>query len=268
MTRTTAAAQTTTPRRTIPIECTLTLRPKVTRFTRLERFRSLSRLMLLILLALLPTLGCVRSIEPLYSKEGTELTLEPSLAGTWQSDDGKLLCVFEPVAAEGQSLKGYRLHLTQLRTGENKPSLKATFGVGVLRIGDRLYADVMPMEIPDYEDAAPDAWRLLMMPTHTFLLMTKTEPDLVIQQPDGKTWVKAVKALQAAQPADAKQNPLPAKIDGEESILFYASPEQLRAFLLSHGKNEGMFKDMFTLKKLSPATQPAGTEPATTRPTK
>ncbi len=262
MTRTTATALISTPCGTNPIERTQALTPKVTRFTRIARFRSRSRLFLLILLALLPMLGCVRSIEPLYSKEGTELTLEPSLAGTWQSDDGKLLCVFEPVTGEGQALKGYRLHLTQLRTAENKPSLKAMFGVGILRIGDRLYADVMPMEIPDYEDTAPDAWRLLMMPTHTFLLITKSEPDLVIQQPDGKTWVKTVKAIQATQPADAKQNPLPAKIDGEESILFYASPEQLRAFLLSHGKDEGMFKDMFTLKKISPATQPAETQPA------
>lgn len=268
MTRTTAAALITTPRRTTPIARPMTLTLIVTRFTHIERFRSLSRLILLILLTLLPMLGCVRSIEPLYSKEGTELTLEPSLAGMWQSDDGKLLCVFEPVAAEAQSINGYRLHLTQVRTAENKPSLKATFGVGVVRIGDRLYADVMPMEIPDYEDTAPDAWRLLMQPTHTFLLITKTEPDLVIQQPDGKTWVKAVKAVQAAQPADAKTNPLPAKIDGEESILFYASAEQLRAFLLIHGKDEGMFKDMFTLKKLSPATQPAETLQATTQPDK
>lgn len=220
-------------------------------------------LMLLLLLVLLLQTGCVRSVEPLYSKEGTELTLEPSLAGTWESDDGKLLCVFEPVTVEGQSLQGYRLHLTQLRTAENKPNLKATFGLGVLKIGDRLYADIMPMELPDYEDTAPDAWRLLMQPTHTFLLIANTKMGLVIQQPDGKAWVKTIKAT---QPADAKTNSLPAKIDGEESILFYASPEQLRSFLLSHGKDEGMFKDMFTLKKISPATQPAETKPATTQP--
>ncbi|MEA2711456.1 MAG: hypothetical protein QOF78_4057, partial [Phycisphaerales bacterium] len=194
-----------------------------------------SALLPLLLCALL-TVGCVRSLHPIYTEK--TLTYDPALLGVWVADDedGTRL---EIAASSGNeqpdAIKSYRV----VHTDKDK---KSTTLLGHLaRVGDMLVAD---LTIGD-ETGLPDSdfYKAHLFPLHTFWIVRCDAQRLTLRSLD-HDWMKKFIDENPGAIAHYKSN---------DDVILTAPPEALQKFLLAHARDPEMLTGESVFRRGKPA---------------
>jgi hypothetical protein len=118
-----------------------------------------------VALAGLILVGCVPSLNPLYTEE--DLVFEPKLVGVWAEDaESKERWTFERAGE-----KGYKVIYEE--AGE-----RGEFKVHLLRLGDQLYLDFFPDDEAMKKLDRNDFYKFHWLPAHTFARVYRVEPEL------------------------------------------------------------------------------------------
>ncbi len=180
--------------------------------------------------------GCVRSIQPILTDE--QVIVDKSIAGKWVEKDGDSSL---EISAPGEDKK-FKVVYTE------KNGKKGTFEARLGKIGDVLVAELKPDEpLPD----ASDMYKAHLLPLYSFLVVSKTQPDLVVSVMKLE-WMKKhlddnPKDLQFIKPSN-------------DDFIITSPTADFQAFLAKHWKTEGAFGDPGTFVRpdaARPATAPA-----------
>jgi hypothetical protein len=191
--------------------------------------------------------GCVPivSLHPLFTKEN--IVFEEKLLGTWVKDanDPEVTWVFsrlDPAAAEGilepwrdELDRFYRLSIT------DEDGRKGTFAACLVRLGERLFLDVLPDRFPSDEQDI-EKMKLVyngffFVPVHTFIRVDAIGEELAIRITDDERF----KDLIEAEPTAVRCEEV------NERIVLTASTAQLQAFVANHAGDERLFPNDLTL---------------------
>ncbi len=194
--------------------------------------------------------GCVPivSLHPLFTKEN--IVFDEKLLGTWVKDpnDPEVTWVFsrlDPSAAEGilepwrdEIDRFYRLSVT------DEEGRKGTFAACLVRLGDRLFLDVLPDRYPsdeqDIEKMKLAYNGFFFLPVHTFIRVDAIGEQLAIRITDDERF----KDLIEAEPTAVRYEEV------NERIVLTASTAQLQAFVARHAGDERLFpNDLILIQK-------------------
>ncbi len=175
-------------------------------------------LLAVMLLCILPLAGCfVFSEHPLYTPD--ERTFDPSLLGTWASNDEDCRtatitgnnppCSFVFSQQEMDKQKGYRIVVTDERGKRN------TFRARLVELNKARFLDAVPLEAPDLK--AP------IKNVHSFWKVVRHGSTLKLV-PLNLDWMQ--KQLKSRQVTLSHRS--------EEALLLTASTAELRSFIASH----------------------------------
>jgi hypothetical protein len=169
--------------------------------------------------------GClVPSFHPLFEEK--DLVAYSDIVGTW-SQDGKddNLWKFE------RDGKEYKL----THTDDKKQT--ATFEVLVGKIGTNLFLDVFP-EDSDLDDHVNDLQIAQLVPSHTFLKLSKDGANLQLIAMDFEWLMKAL-----------EENPrLVSHVRRKDHAMLTAPTAELQKFVTAHAGNTNVFKNVITLQ--------------------
>ncbi len=167
--------------------------------------------------------GCVQSLNPLYTDQ--DLIFDSNLLGVWTDKDSTE--IWELTKADE---KQYKLVIT------DEDGKMGKFTAHLLKIDGKTFMDLIPVE-----PALPqnDFYKEHFVPTHTFALVSQTEPTVQISFLESE-WLKK---FLAKKPSAIRHEKM-----GEEMFLT-ASPKELQKFLLAHLNTEGAFSKPFSFKR-------------------
>jgi hypothetical protein len=159
--------------------------------------------------------GCLpTSLNPLY--ETKDLTFDPALLGTWGSDE-------ETWTFEKGEDQAYKLTIAP------KDGRAAAFEAHLFKLGDASWLDIYPGD-----EAAKDLnngyVQVMLCPTHAFLKVTGTKPNLTLVNMDLKWLLDFLTKHPKATPHH---------IVAKEGVVLTGSTAELRAFVREHLKTEG-----------------------------
>ena len=161
--------------------------------------------------------ACVPSLHPLYGEDDS--LFNSSLLGGWVYDDGDGQKALWTFTQSGH--KNYRLV-----TREDDKS--ATFDVHLLKIGERLYLDIRPVE----GTGDTDLYNALSIRSHTFLSVVVERATLSVALMD-QDWLKDHLGSGGLVLDHHRLD------DG--NVLLTASTQDLQEFILRHGNDKGLF---------------------------
>jgi hypothetical protein len=187
----------------------------------------------LLLLALLGT-GCVRSIQPVLKDD--QAMLQPALVGKWQIVDEKGSIEVSPADEN----KSYKVLYTDK---EGKPG---KFVVRFGKLDQTLVAEVSPDE-PEPDSSG--AYKLHLLPLHSWLVIDKLDPRPVVATVSAKWMVRYLKE----HPDELKAAQI-----GDEDVVLNCSTEDLQKFIVKHLKDEGFLDAPTTLKRPDTAATQTG----------
>jgi hypothetical protein len=173
----------------------------------------------LVCLLLALSVGCVRSMHPIYTPE--TLTYDPALVGVFVDDgEDKTRIEIAPAAGNDQpgAVKSYRVVHT------DKDGKSATLSGHLARVGDLLVADLTVADekgIP-----ASDFYRAHLFPLHTFWVVKMDEKSLTLRTVS-HDWMQKFVAEQPGAVAHYKSN---------DDVILTAPPDELQKFLVAHAK--------------------------------
>jgi hypothetical protein len=186
--------------------------------------------------------GCVRSIQPVLKED--QLISDDHLLGNWVSSNGKS----SGIVSAADEHKQYPLLYT------DESGKKADLLVRLGKVGDMTIGEVTSAEPnPD----ASDVYKTYLLPLHSFAIIKKTTPQIVMTSMNDVWLGKYI----AAHPTELAT----AKLD-ENTILITASTDDLQAFIIRHENDSGAFGDTGTfVRPGDPSTRPttAPDEPPT-----
>jgi len=184
--------------------------------------RKISRFLLASLLFLLT--GCVPSLHPLYTND--DLIFDQSLLGSWVGEK-KSGWTF---SNDGDK-KAYKAVYTDEdgKTGE--------FVAHLVKLKKTMFLDLYPA---DPSLAQNDFYKMHLVPAHSFLLVSKIEPELQIAALN-PSWLKDYLAKHPEAIAH--------EVLEEKQIVLTASTKQLQEFLLTHVQTKDAFGDMSSWKR-------------------
>ena len=171
-------------------------------------------------------LGCIPSLHSLFTDK--DLVVEPALAGTWTSDDGKTKFTFKPKSDS----KAYEL------VCEEKEHGTATLEARVGRIGKHLIADTA---ITDYDNLGikTDIAKFHLVPTRLFTRIA-IEGDTLRYATLNVEWLKKGIEEKKLTIAHALVN---------DMLVLTATTADLQAFLAKHADDSGAFQEPHDLKR-------------------
>ncbi|MCX6899735.1 MAG: hypothetical protein NT105_13680 [Verrucomicrobia bacterium] len=162
-------------------------------------------------------LGCVPSLQPLYSEKDSIL-LAP-LAGTWVSEDGKEKFTFK---ADEQEIK-YEVTCTDESGGTGK--LEAH----LLRLGKHLFLDTTVNDLPEIKCAYP---KCHLLPVHLFTKIS-IEGDVLHYATLDYGWIKK----------GIEQKKITLRHEAMKDMTFLtASTKELQEFVLVHADEKDAFQ--------------------------
>lgn len=104
--------------------------------------------------------GCITlSVQPLYQE--TDIITEPLLAGLWGDPDGEDLQTWQFTQRRDG---GYELIVRENDTLRIDPATDGVFSATLLRLGGRMYMDLLPEE----PKVGNDFYRMHVIPGHSF----------------------------------------------------------------------------------------------------
>lgn len=172
--------------------------------------------------------GCVKSLEPLYTEE--DLEFEAKLLGIWaENEDAKERWTFERAGE-----KAYQVIYEQ--DGE-----RGEFVVHLLRLGDHLYLDFLPLDEAMEKLERNDLYKFHWLPTHTFARVYEVEPELkmAFMNPD---WLSERLSEDPGALAHARR--------GDKEVVLTASTKALQAFVRKHAADA--FGEASNLRRIRP----------------
>jgi hypothetical protein len=170
--------------------------------------------------------GCVQSLNPLYTEE--DLVFEPKLVGVWaEEEESKDRWTFEKAGE-----KAYRLIYEE--DGE-----QGEFEVHLLRLGEQLYLDFFPDKEAIEKLDRNDFYKYHWLPAHTFARVYAIEPELkmAFMNPD---WLN--------ERLSENENLIAHVRRGENEVVLTASTEALQEFVRKH--DSAAFGDVSKLQRI------------------
>ncbi|MBI5686460.1 MAG: hypothetical protein HZC54_15415 [Verrucomicrobia bacterium] len=183
------------------------------------------QLMLLVTCAVAAVmLGCVPSLQPLYSEK--DPILLASLAGTWVSADSKEKFIFK---ADEQEIK-YEVTCTDQEGGTGKLEAR------LLRLGKHLFLDTTVSDLPEVKCAYP---KCHLLPAHLFTKI-EIEGDVLRYATLHFDWIK--KGLE--------QKKITIRHEAVKDMTFLtASTKELQEFVLAHAGEKDAFQEPKELRR-------------------
>lgn len=190
------------------------------------------------LLAILPLfllfVGCVQSIQPYYKTD--QLFYDPNLVGKWTDADQQNTLVVTGDADK----KLYNVTLT------DEKGKVGRFVVHLAKVQDQMIADIYPDELKDSDLNASPEYALHLLPTHSFMLVEYSPPDLKVRQMDSDWFEKYL----TAHPGE-----VPFQKTDDNRFVLTGSTEQVQTFVLKHVPDRGAYGTAQDVIRI-PATQP------------
>jgi hypothetical protein len=178
--------------------------------------------------------GCVRTFQPILKDEQVA-AVDKAMLGRWVSKDGNESAVVTPAEKENT----YRLVYTE------KEGKKGTLLVRIGKVGDLTLAE---LRADDPAPEANDIYKYHLMPVYSFLIVHKTDPQLVISMMP-QDWLKKY--------LDGHPNELQT-VQRDDNLIVTSSTADFQAFLLRHYKDEGAIGEPEVFVRPGDATtQPA-----------
>ena len=162
-------------------------------------------------------LGCVPSLQPLYS-EKDPILLAP-LAGTWVSEDGKDKFTFK---ADEPNTKYDVTCVSEKGTGLIEARL--------LRLGQQIFLDTTVNDLPDTKNEYP---KFHLVPVHLFTKIS-IEGDVLRYTTLNMEWIKK----------GVEQNKLVIRHETvNDTVLLTASTKELQEFVRAHADEKDAFQE-------------------------
>ena len=174
------------------------------------------RVAVLLALALSSTACLVVSLQPVYEPE--TIAFEPSLVGTWASDEEKVTLTIE--RAEWHS---YHLALAE---DDKTTRLSAR----LTRIGDQQLLDITPLDGTDIEP--------FQLPVHGIFRVTLGDGTLTVANLDYDHFY-----------AIALRGEMGVAVDGRKNVVLAMPTPDLRRWLQQHADDAGLFSAPSVLKR-------------------
>ncbi len=183
------------------------------------------------------------SLHPLYTEE--DVVFEEKLLGTWVDDPDDPKTTWEFSHAEAEE-KAYKLIYSD---GEGK---KGSFGVHLVKLGNRLFLDVFPDQFPsEQQDWEKMNWAynyFFFESAHTFIKIDSIEPQLKMR----RTVSDDMKELLKEDPNVIKHELV------EDKIILTASTKELQVFVLKYAYDIRVFPAKIILnRKETKSPQPS-----------
>jgi hypothetical protein len=174
--------------------------------------------------------GCVHSLNPLYTEE--DLVFEPKLVGVWaDGEDSKERWTFERAGE-----KSYKVIYED--DGD-----RGEFVVHLLRLGEHLYLDFFPDKEKLEKSEGNDLYKFHWLPVHTFARIYQVEPELAMAFMDPDWLAKRVKE-DAGAIAHVRRD--------DEQIILTASTKALQDFVRKHAGEAFGDGDPSKLRRIAP----------------
>ncbi len=191
-----------------------------------------------LLVGILGGCGPALSLYPLYNVSDT--IYEPKLIGIWTDDVNNVTLDFTRPEAEGRN---YRLVYTSVDKDTKKVG-KGLFSVFLVRLGNKLFLDAFPQEMPNgtLEDANNYKWlynSFFLVPAHTFAVVDSIEPQLKIRLIDSDK----LKDFLEKEPGAIKHEIV------ADSLVLSAKTAELQKFVIRNADNRDIFGMEMTLKR-------------------
>jgi hypothetical protein len=159
--------------------------------------------------------GCVRTTQPILNDD--QLVTDNSVLGKWVTNEGKDSVEIRQRGEE----KAYRIVYSDQ---ENKK------GVFIARLGKVGNLTVAELSADDPAPDASGAYKSLILPLYTFMVVDQTQPRLVLTSMSLE-WLRKYVA--------AHPNELQVMNASGDSPIVTAPTADFQAFLLRHWKDEG-----------------------------
>jgi hypothetical protein len=183
-----------------------------------------------VALLLTLSMGCVRSLHPLYTAQ--DVTFRSELVGCWSPVDAKDTWEFSK-----QGENAFRLICTDAK------GKAGVFDAHLATIGDQLFLDLFPRKPQQKQN---DFYQIHLLPVHTFVHITQIEPTLLMRFPN-PGWLKKYIAV---NPSAIRHE----KIDGE--IILTAAPKEMQVFWLKHLEEKDAFGEASEMTRQHPPISP------------
>lgn len=168
-------------------------------------------------------LGCVPSLQPLYS-EKDPILLAP-LAGAWVSEDGKDKFTFK---ADEQEIKYVIACVSEKGTGKIEARL--------LRLGKHLFLDTTVDELSEVKNDYP---KFHLLPVHLFTKIS-IEGDVLRYATLDFGWIKKC----------IEQKKITLRHEAlKDMTLLTASTKELQEFIRAHADEKEAFQDLKELRR-------------------
>ena len=181
--------------------------------------------LLVAALALIGLAGCIPvSLQPGYT--AADLVFDQALVGKWHSQGEESWLEFQKAGD-----KSYQLVLFE-------DSVTSRFEAHLFRAGQGLFLDLYPSDV---NIEGSEIYRMHILAVHSFCRVDMVGPKLIIAGLD-PDWLGTY----------VKEHP--GEIEGtetEDTYVFTAPTEKLRAFLAAHWGTEGAFFNSDTLERMS-----------------
>jgi hypothetical protein len=175
--------------------------------------------------------GCVHSLNPLFTNE--DLTFEPKLLGLWsESDTAKERWTFEQAGDQAYKVT------------YQEDDKKGVFDVHLLRLGQQLYLDFFPNEEAMKNMDGSDLYKYHWLPVHTFARVYQVEPELAMafMDPD---WLDKHLANNPDAIAHVRR--------GDDDLILTASTKALQEFVRKYSNEAFGDGEPDKLRKINPA---------------
>lgn len=182
--------------------------------------------------------GPVLSLYPLYNVSDT--IYEPKLIGNWVDEANNVTMDFTRPEAEG---KNYRLVYTTIDKDTKKVG-KGLFSVFLVRLGNKLFLDAFPEEMPNGTLNDPNNYKwyynsFFLIPGHTFAVVDSVEPQLKIRITDSDK----LKDFLEKNPDAVKHEIV------SDSLALTAKTAELQKFVIKYADSKDVFSTEMTLKR-------------------
>jgi hypothetical protein len=171
----------------------------------------------LILFVVILGSSCVLSLNPLYTD--ADLTMEPSLVGTWIDNESGETWIF----SNCEKFKYTLLH-------SEPDGRKGEYDARLVKIEDKLFLDILPVK-PRFEQN--DLYRDRFIATHTFVHVVSKDSTVEISYMEPR-WLKD----HLAENPNAIRHE---KVGGE--IVLSSSPKETQRFILANMNSQGAFSE-------------------------
>jgi hypothetical protein len=189
--------------------------------------------------------GCipVMSLNPLFTEK--DIAFDEKLIGTWIDDSNDTWQFSDTNKPE----KAYELIFT------DEKGQKGSFITHLVKLENKLFLDVFPSQMPwDMEDPNKTQWpydAYFLTPSHTFIKVNETEPQLKLQLTDDDELKKLL---------EEDPNAIEHASNKDQQLILTASTGKLQRFVLKYADDSRVFtkESVLTRKK---AEEPSSTDP-------